>query len=102
MVKVRFTRRAEADLHGISEYTWQNWGAVQERAYLGELESCCIRLAAGPLLGRACDEVRPGLRRMEQGRHVVFYRPEGKGILVVRALHQSMVPSRWSMAEDAE
>ena len=39
---------------------------------------------------------------MEQGRHVIFYRPEDAGILVVRVLHQSMVPSRWSMAEDEE
>jgi toxin ParE1/3/4 len=102
MAKMRFTRRAEADLDEISEYTRQNWSVVQERTYLAEIESCCIRLAASPLLGRACDEVRPGLRRMEQGRHVIFYRPEDAGILVVRVLHQSMVPSRWSMAEDEE
>jgi toxin ParE1/3/4 len=49
-------------------------------------------LADNPVLGRACDDVRPGLRRMESGRHVVFYREVAAGILISRILHQSMFP----------
>jgi toxin ParE1/3/4 len=37
-----------------------------------------------PELGRTCDHVRPGLRRMEYGRHVLFYRIEAGGIIVYR------------------
>ena len=48
-------------------------------------------LADNPGLGRACDYVRPGLRRMECARHVVFYRESGGGILVSRILHQRML-----------
>ena len=51
-------------------------------------------LADNPELGRTCDDVRPGLRRMESGRHVVFYREDTGGILVSRILHQRMLPER--------
>jgi plasmid stabilization system protein ParE len=43
-------------------------------------------------LGRVCDQVRPGLRRMECGRHVLFYRVEAEGIVISRILHQRMLP----------
>ena len=97
MAIVRYSRRAESDLDGIAEYTLGMWGERQLDNYMGELEACCVRLAERPLLGRACEDVRPGLRRMEHGRHVVFYRKTAKGILVVRVLHRAMMPSRWSM-----
>jgi plasmid stabilization system protein ParE len=42
------------------------------------------------------DEVRPGLRRLEHGMHVVFYRQERGDILVSRILHQRMLSDRHS------
>ena len=76
----------------IGEYTLKQWGTEQTIRYLDQLETCCRRLADNPALGRSCDEMRPGLRRMEQGRHVIFYRQQEPGILVVRILHQRMLP----------
>ncbi len=92
MALVRFSRRAEADLVSIANYTLGTWGETQATRYIDDLESCCQMLADKPALGRASDHVRRGLRRMECGRHVVFYRPEAKGILVSRILHQRMLP----------
>ncbi len=94
MAVVRFSRRAEADLLSVGEYTLRTWGAAQADRYLSEIEACCRGLAESPLLGRTCDEIRPDLRRMEHGRHVVFYRKQSGGILVSRILHQSMMPKR--------
>jgi toxin ParE1/3/4 len=88
----RLTRRAEADLFDIADYTRQTWGDEQCARYLDLLEACCQRLADHPVLGRACDKLRPGLRRREQGKHVVFYRRDGDDILVVRILHERMLP----------
>jgi len=34
---------------------------------------------------------------MESGKHVIFYRRESAGILVVRVLHQRMLPERQAM-----
>jgi toxin ParE1/3/4 len=96
----QFSRRAEADLLAIGDYTLRTWGEEQTVHYINDLEICCQALADSPGLGRACDDIRPGLRRMEHGRHVVFYRQTEGGILVSRILHQRMLPERRSF-EDA-
>ena len=100
MAVFRFSRRAEADLLSIGVYTLHTWGEDQTIRYIDDLEACCQMLADNPTLGRACDDVRPGLRRMERGRHVVFYREGAGGILVSRILHQRMVPERHALDED--
>lgn len=92
MALFRFSRRAEADLLSIGAYTLRTWGEDQAVRYIGDLEACCQMLADNPALGRSCDDVRPGLRRLERGRHVVFYREDAGGILVSRILHQRMLP----------
>jgi len=90
----RFSRRAEDDLLSIGDYTLRTCGSAQASRYLAELEVCCQMLADNPMLGRLCDDVRPGLRRLEHGKHVVFYRHERGGVLVSRILHQRMLPDR--------
>jgi plasmid stabilization system protein ParE len=42
--------------------------------------------------GKKFEAVQPGLRRMEHGSHVVFYRAAGASILVLLILHKSMLP----------
>jgi len=96
---VRFSRRAEADLLGIGDYTLRTWGKAQAALYLNEIETCCRMLADNPALGRRSDEVRSGLRRLECGKHVVFYRKVPGGILVSRILHQSMLPELHSIED---
>jgi toxin ParE1/3/4 len=93
----RFSQLAEADLLEIGAYTLRKWGEDQVVRYLDDLEACCEMLADSPALGRACDDIRPGLRRMESGLHVVFYRQETGGILVLRILHQRMLLPRHVM-----
>jgi toxin ParE1/3/4 len=97
MAKFRFSRFAEADLLSIGEYTLQEWGKSQAARYIGELEVCCQALAGNPALGRLCDEVRAGLRRHEDSKHVIFYRQERGSILVSRILHHRMLPERHAL-----
>lgn len=92
MATVRFSRRAEADLFGITTYSLHTWGQDQTIDYLNDLEYCCQMLAENPGLGRSCPHVLPGLRRIERGRHVVFYRQEAWGIMISRILHERMLP----------
>jgi toxin ParE1/3/4 len=95
----RFSRRAEADLLRIAEYTLRKWGKTQAARYLGDMEKCCQTLANNPALGRLWDDVRPGLHRLEHGKHVVFYRRDPLGILVTRILHQRMLPERHAIED---
>ena len=92
MEALRFSRRAEKDLLEIASYTLRTWGKAQATLYLNDLENCCEMLADNPALGRRCDRIRPGLRRLEHGRHVIFYRQARGGILVSRILHERMLP----------
>ena len=76
----------------IGNYTLKEWGADQSSQYLFELEECCQKLTDHPQLGRACDEIFPGLRRLEHGHHVIFYREKEDGVFISRVLHERMLP----------
>ena len=84
----------------IGAYTLHAWGEDQTVRYIDGLETCCQQLADNPELGRPCDHIRPGLRRMEHARHVVFYRIEAGGIVVSRILHRRLLPERQSIDEE--
>jgi toxin ParE1/3/4 len=68
-------------------------------ALSGQPEKCAKMLARNPALGRRCDWIRPGLRRFEKGKHVIFYRVEENGILVSRILHLGMLPEQQEFDE---
>ncbi len=96
MKTYRLSRRAEADLLHIAEFSAERWGVVRGNEYLSDLESCMEMLARNPALGRACDSVRPKLRRFEKGSHVIFFRESRGGIAVSRVLHSRMLPERYT------
>lgn len=100
MHRFRLTPRAEADLDGIADYTLREHGDRQCALYLGELEARFARLREVPVLERACDRIRPGLRSQRQGRHVVFYLHEGDGVLIVRILHERMAHEEHDFSEN--
>jgi toxin ParE1/3/4 len=102
VARFHFSRRAEADLFNIGLYTFRTWGEIQTDRYIRQLEDCCQLLAENPALGRPCDEIRPGLRCMKQGKHVVFYREKRGGILICRILHQSMLPEKQAIDDDED
>ena len=100
MATFRFSRLALADLYDIGLHTLRTWGEEQAGRYISKMEKWL--LADKPTVGRLCGEVRPGLGRMEQGKHVVFYREEPGGILISRILHERMLPEIVSIDEDEE
>jgi toxin ParE1/3/4 len=99
MQSVRFSVAALKDLADIDAYTAREWGEAQADRYLGRLQTRLSKLARNPQSGRQCPEFRPGLRRIEEGKHVVFYRELESGIVVSRILHQSMLPELHRMDE---
>ena len=85
------TRLAQADLKSIARFTQDRWGVRQRNAYLKEIDQVFRALARNPMLGRACDEVRAGYRKLAHGSHVIYYKqPEADFVLVVRILHATM------------
>jgi len=87
---------AQEDIDGIADYTLKAWGWRQSGQYLAKLEDSFSLLADHPSIGRPSDSIRAGLRRFETGRHVVFYLPDSDGILIVRVLHQQVLPGSFA------
>lgn len=92
-----FSKLAESDLQAILDFTVDTWEGEQAEVYLDGLVDCFKRIARTPLLGRGCDELRLGIRRIEHEKHLVFYRRTKAGIRIVRVLHQRMLPNRHRM-----
>ena len=84
----RVTRRplAEADVLEIWDYIADDGIAAADR-WVDRLDKQFRVLAMQPMMGRARDELAPGVRSFPFGRHVVFYLPLDGGIDVVRVLH---------------
>jgi toxin ParE1/3/4 len=87
-------RLAEADMRAIIRFTNKTWGRTQTFKYTQDLHAGFQLLADNPSIGRVCNFQATGLRRFERGKHVIFYVPLTDGILIVRVLHQQMVPER--------
>lgn len=83
MAYLRFTPKTEEDLEDIATYTLDMWGSAQADRYLRELHASCHRLAKNPLLGRKHSVAGAILRRLEQGKHVIFYQEQVTGVLFV-------------------
>lgn len=94
MPKYEVLRAAKSDLHEIALFTLENWGEEQAIRYISGLRDSFQLLAMTPGLGRACKNVIPGLRRFEVRKHVVFFLRSQESVLIVRVLHQQMLPSK--------
>lgn len=94
MSTYRLGPKGASDLAEIFDYTVDIWGEQQAENYVDELARCFQMLADSPGLGRPCDLIFPGIRRFEQGKHVIFYKRDRNGIIISRILHQRSLPSR--------
>ena len=85
------TRSAQADLRSIARFTQSQWGVRQRNACLKEVDQVFRSLAKNPLMGRACDDIREGYRKLPHGAHVIYYKqPSEDELLIVRILHATM------------
>jgi toxin ParE1/3/4 len=84
----RVTRRplASADIFEIWDYIADDSLVAADR-WVDRLDEQFGLLATQPLMGRARDELAPGVRSFPFGRYVIFYVPLDDGIDVVRVLH---------------
>ena len=86
----RVTRRphAEADILEIWGYIAEDSVVAADR-WVDKLDEKFALWATQPMMGRARDELSPGIRSLAFGRYVVFFEPLPDGIDVVRVLHGS-------------
>jgi len=63
MLRFVLTKAAKADLKAIGRYTQATWGRDQRTRYLTLLDAGFRALADNPLMGKNCDDIRPGYRK---------------------------------------
>jgi toxin ParE1/3/4 len=90
MAEYRLTPAAELDLEAIWIYTAQQWSVEQAHRYIDFLTAAFAELVRSPKLAATCDHIRPGYRRKNVERHVIYYRITDYGIVITRILHERM------------
>jgi toxin ParE1/3/4 len=104
--KIRLAQAAERDFQSILLWTAERFGKAQARRYRDILKAPLVSLSDGPTPPnwKARENIAPGLCSVhvaKPGRHIVFYRIEGAGVIgVVRILHDAMDPMRHVPSED--
>jgi toxin ParE1/3/4 len=88
MAEYRLSPAAERDLEGIWKYTRRKWGLVQAERYTDLLTAAFQVLAEVPKSAPACDHIRPGYRRRNVERHMIYFRITNYGITIIRILHE--------------
>lgn len=71
----------------VYETSESRFGPVQADAYLAGLEHTFALIADFPQIGRSCDELLPGLRRLRFQSHYVFYVAETDHVLIRGVMH---------------
>ena len=89
MNQFHLTPRALTDIDAIADYSLAEWGEVQTRRYLADLEARFQWLADNPMLGKARDEVAMGYRSYPERRHVIFYLIIDESIDIIGIPHRS-------------
>lgn len=93
-MKLRFHAVAVRDLDGIFDYSVAAHGVEAAERYLRDLHAAMARLLDYPETG-AMTPVRAGVRSIAAREHRIFYRVEGREIVIARVLHKSMDAERW-------
>src|SRR5215216_7191801 len=65
---------ARRDFRSILAYTSGRWGIAQRDIYRAAINRAFDTLGDNPEIGKARDELSPGLRTFQVEEHVIFYR----------------------------
>ena len=86
MAKILLKPQAETDLIEIWVYIAQDNPTAADQL-LNTIDDKCLTLAESPLIGKARDELVPGVRSFPVGNYVLFYQLTEDGIEIIRVLH---------------
>jgi toxin ParE1/3/4 len=84
----RLTLEAAKDLDEIIDFIASD-DPVAANRLIDSIEAKCQALAEMPGMGRGREEIAPSVRSSHVGKYIIFYRPEEKGIEVIRVIHGS-------------
>lgn len=93
-MRLKFRAAASADMRRVAQATRARWGEAQAAKYAAQLRNDIKSLCEFPLRFPEFAS-RPDLRRMNSGRHAVFYLVLVERIEIVRVLHGATDLGQW-------
>jgi toxin ParE1/3/4 len=85
----RLTARARRDLDDIYEYGYAAFGEHRADAYLTGLERLFALLADFPQMAPLTHDAKRPVRRFRVQSHIVFYREDANGIIILAVIHHA-------------
>ena len=99
MARLTITESARADLQEIRAYIAKD-NPTAARRVVERLRAKARKLAQTPGMGRSRQDLPPDLFSFPVGTHVLFYRPQPGGIVLVRVIHGARdLPALFSVTE---
>jgi toxin ParE1/3/4 len=86
-MKLRFSRTATRDLDSIFEYWAQRASPEIASQLIYSITDRCALIAESPHMGRACDEIAPGVLIFPVGKYLIYYRKARGALHVLQILH---------------
>lgn len=84
--RLDITQDAENDLDGIFSFIARD-KPIAALHFVQRLKRRCLTLAKNPFVGENCDEVRPGMRRLNYRNYLIFYRVDEHVVIILRIIH---------------
>ena len=89
-MQVEYTVRATEDLAEIWLYSTIKWSEKQADYYLANILNCISNLRSQNLIGKSYSKYMAGIYGIACNNHIIFYRLNERGLIIVRILHQRM------------
>lgn len=93
-MRLELSRRAQADLDDIRDYSLAAFGVERAIAYLDAIEGAFRRMLDFPEIGAMLPSVHPPIRSLGCQQHRIYYEVGDDTILVLRILHKAMDEQR--------
>lgn len=87
---VSLSNAASSDIDSILDYSIINFGERVTFDYHYSLEKCFETLDTNPLLGMEVEHIHADYLCFEHRSHLIFYKTNKDGVLIVRVFHKSM------------
>lgn len=93
-MRLELSRRAQADLDDIRDYSAERFGAMRAVMYLDAIEAAFRRVMDHPKIGPAHDGADEAVRSYPAEEHRIYYEHDAERVFVLRVLHKRMDAGR--------
>jgi toxin ParE1/3/4 len=94
-MRLELSRRAQADLDDIRDYSLDRFGNRRAILYLDAIEHALRRLLDHPQIGSQHADIGEAVLSYPIGEHRIFYEARAGHVYVIRVLHKVMDVERW-------